>query len=94
MSLDAFSTSELSDALIDLGIPHGGLIPDLQLISPQIQRLCGPAHTVQIAHISEPAQNAPPKEHFVDTVPPGHVIVISSPPRCVTSDSRSDVSKG
>ena len=80
--LAAFSTCELSDALIKLGSPHGGHIPDIQMFSPAdtSTRLCGPAYTVQMVRGTD--KDAPkPAAHFVDTAPAGSVIVINAPPR-------------
>ncbi|KAI0762088.1 RraA-like protein [Trametes elegans] len=80
--LSGFSTCELSDALIRLGSPHGGHIPDLHMLSPSdpATRLCGPAYTVQMVLGSNKA--APkPSAHFVDTAPPGSVVVINAPPQ-------------
>jgi hypothetical protein len=58
-----FSTCEISDALVKLGLTHnmkenpvqrGGFIPDIQMLSPspndlvgQNKRICGPAYTVK-----------------------------------------------
>ena len=88
--LAGFSTCEISDALIKLGAPHGGHIPDMKMFSPEDQstRLCGPAYTVQMVLGSN--KDAPkPSAHFVDTVPQGSVIVINAPDRLVTSLSPS-----
>ncbi|KAI9067394.1 RraA-like protein [Trametes sanguinea] len=77
-----FSTCELSDALIKLGSPHGGHIPDIHMLSPtdSSTRICGPAYTVQMVLGSD--KTAPKlSAHFVDTVPEGSVVVINAPPR-------------
>lgn len=82
--LAEFSTCELSDALIKLGSPHGGHIPDIHMLSPtdSSTRLCGPAYTVQMVLGSN--KTAPKlSAHFVDTAPEGSVVVISAPPRSV-----------
>ena len=83
-----FSTCELSDALLKLGVPHGGHIPDIHRISPNSDsngstsvRLCGPAYTVRLVLASE--HDAPKLQghhHFVDLVPDGSVVFISAPP--------------
>ncbi len=88
--LAGFSTCEISDALIKLGSPHGGHIPDMAMLSPadQSTRLCGPAYTVQMVLGSN--KDAPKlSAHFVDTVPQGSVVVINAPDRSVTSPSPS-----
>ena len=87
--LAGFSTCEISDALIKLGSPNGGHIPDIHMISPSntTTRVCGPAYTVQMVLGSN---KAAPKlsAHFVDTAPEGSVIVINAPPRSVFLPSR------
>ncbi|KAF4567615.1 hypothetical protein EYR40_006616 [Pleurotus pulmonarius] len=81
--LAAFSSCEISDALIKLGIPHGGYIPDINMVSPATSsdiRICGPAYTVQMVLASD--KTAPKLEkHFVDTAPEGSIIVIDAPPQ-------------
>jgi len=81
-SLAEFSTCEISDALIKLSVPHGGHIPDIHMLSPATSnckvKLCGPAYTVQMVLAS--SKDAPRlSKHFVDTAPPGSVIVIDAP---------------
>ncbi|KAK0212905.1 ribonuclease E inhibitor RraA/Dimethylmenaquinone methyltransferase [Desarmillaria ectypa] len=77
-----YSTCEISDALIKLGTPHGGYVPDINLIStlPPDTTVCGPAYTVQMVLAFD--QSAPKlSAHFVDTVPASSVIVINAPPK-------------
>ncbi|KAK0241853.1 ribonuclease E inhibitor RraA/Dimethylmenaquinone methyltransferase [Armillaria nabsnona] len=77
-----YSTCEISDALIKLGTPHGGYVPDINLIStlPSDTTVCGPAYTVQMVLASD--QSAPKlSAHFVDTAPASSVIVINAPPK-------------
>ncbi|KAK0455047.1 ribonuclease E inhibitor RraA/Dimethylmenaquinone methyltransferase [Armillaria borealis] len=77
-----YSTCEISDALIKLGTPHGGYVPDVNLIStlPSDTTVCGPAYTVQMVLASD--QSAPKlSAHFVDTAPASSVIVINAPPK-------------
>ncbi|KAH7888694.1 ribonuclease E inhibitor RraA/Dimethylmenaquinone methyltransferase [Phlebopus sp. FC_14] len=81
--LAVFSACELSDALIKLGSPHGGHIPDICMFSPRVSesqvRVCAPAYTVQMVLASD--QNAPKlSTHYVDTITPGSVVVINAPP--------------
>ncbi|KAJ7703237.1 RraA-like protein [Mycena rosella] len=64
--LAAFSTCELSDALLKLGVGSGGYIPGLHLFSSGT--ICAPAYTVKML-----------SEHFVDTAPAGSCIVIDAP---------------
>ncbi|KAL5528474.1 hypothetical protein ACEPAF_7610 [Sanghuangporus sanghuang] len=82
-ALGQFSTCELSDALIKIGLPHGGHIPDVRRQSiyegSADQRVCGPAYTVKMVLSSE--KDAPRlTEHYVDTAERGSVIVIAAPP--------------
>ena len=82
--LAGFSTCEISDALIKLGSPNGGHIPDIHMVSPSDAtiRVCGPAYTVQMVLGSN--KDAPKlSAHFADTAPKGSVIVINAPPRSV-----------
>jgi len=87
--LSQYSSCEISDSLIKLGIPHGGHLPDIHILSPSPvaasdARICGPAYTVKMVMASDKAS---PKlsTHFVDTAPNGSVIVIDAPPRLVCS---------
>lgn len=84
MSLLAqFSTCEISDALIKLSIPHGGHIPDVNMMSPNPDiRICGPAYTVQMVTASR-ASGPKLSSHFVDTAPNDSIIVIDVPPGSV-----------
>lgn len=83
-ALQTFSTCEISDALVRLGVPHGGHIPDIRLISSlgSGARICGPAYTVRMVLASD---NDAPKlsTHFVDTAPAGSIIIIDVPSRLV-----------
>ena len=82
--LKQFSACELSDALIKLGVPHGGHIPDVRRVTSYEgsveERICGPAYTVKMVLSSE--KEAPRlTEHYVDTTERGSVIVIDAPLR-------------
>lgn len=81
--LAEYTTCEISDALIKLGIPDGGYIPDITMFSPSFDdtsaRICGPAYTVKMVLASD--KSSPKLErHFVDSAPSGCVMVISAPP--------------
>ncbi|KAL1744785.1 ribonuclease E inhibitor RraA/Dimethylmenaquinone methyltransferase [Schizophyllum fasciatum] len=78
--LSELSTCEISDALIKLGVPHGGLLPDIHLTAPsQDTRICAPAYTVKMVLSSN--TTAPKLSgHFVDQAPAGSVVVIDAPP--------------
>ncbi|KAI0259268.1 ribonuclease E inhibitor RraA/Dimethylmenaquinone methyltransferase [Gloeopeniophorella convolvens] len=78
-----FSTCELSDALLKLGVPAAGHIPDLHRVAPHpahpAPRLCGPAYTVRLVLSSD--TDAPRLQgHFVDLAPRGSVAFVSAPP--------------
>ncbi|KIJ67781.1 hypothetical protein HYDPIDRAFT_107275 [Hydnomerulius pinastri MD-312] len=82
--LASFSACEISDALIKLGSPHGGHIPDVHMLSPSVSesqvKICAPAYTVQMVLASD--QTAPKlSTHYVDTATPGSVVVIDAPPQ-------------
>lgn len=89
-NLSQFSTCELSDALIKLGLPHGGHIPDISCFSKPKRsdsgndedgvRLCGPAYTVRMV-LAKDSGSAPRLErHLVDTIENGSIVVIDVPP--------------
>ena len=81
--LSSFSTCELSDALIKLGVPHGGHIPDIHAMNDQSSQttLCGPAYTIKMVWSGSKDEKLVLEEgkHWVDTVPKGSVVVISAP---------------
>src|SRR5258706_4526688 len=75
-----YATTELSDALIKLGVKHGGYLSDIQQYSPVgAVRISGPAYTVQMVPFND-TTSPKPTQHFVDAAPAGHVIVINVPP--------------
>jgi len=93
--LAQFSTCEISDSLVKLGLTHnakenpvqrGGFIPDINMMSPppndlggQNTKICGIAYTVKMVR-SDDMYAPKPAQHFVDAAPPGCVAVISVPP--------------
>lgn len=82
--LSQFSSCEISDALVKLGVASGGHIPDITMFSPSRDaenvKICGPAYTVKMVHATDKQSPSPPV-HFVDAAPAGHVMLISAPPR-------------
>ena len=86
-----FSTCEVSDALIKLGVPHGGHIPDIHCISPHPRfesggpaqgvpvRLCGPAYTVRMVFASDRDALKLQQGHFVDLAPEGSIAFVLAP---------------
>ncbi|RXK40139.1 hypothetical protein M231_02596 [Tremella mesenterica] len=79
-SLSQLATCDLSDAMVKMGIPTGGLLPDLHSYSPAIDtgRLIGQAFTVKMVPTADPGLK--PTEHFVDACPEGRVMVLLQPP--------------
>ncbi|KAG9085348.1 hypothetical protein FRC06_003653 [Ceratobasidium sp. 370] len=93
--LAQFSTCEISDSLVKLGLTHnakenpvqrGGFIPDINMMSPspndmggQNTKICGFAYTVKMVR-GDDMYSPKPAQHFVDAAPPGSVAVISVPP--------------
>ncbi|KZS98685.1 RraA-like protein [Sistotremastrum niveocremeum HHB9708] len=79
--LAGLSTCEISDALIKLGVTHGGYMPGLNRLSPSRDSedvLSGPALTVQMVPSSDP--NAPKlDQHFVDLAQKDTIMVIAAP---------------
>jgi regulator of RNase E activity RraA len=82
--LSQFSTCELSDALIKLGSPHGGLLPDIRRMNTYKdkpnKRLCGPAFTVKMVSASDKGASKL-GGHFVDMIESGSVVVVDAPAR-------------
>jgi hypothetical protein len=67
-ALSTYSTCDISDAMLKLGIPTGGFLPGLSLWSPHRQegptRVAGPAYTVKF--VKNHQTNAPVlAEHYV-----------------------------
>ena len=84
MLLSNYSTCEISDALVKLGVPNGGHLADIRMMSPAPPapiRICGPAYTVKMVFASDRSSSTSPTHHFVDTAPPNSVIVIDAPHR-------------
>jgi len=79
--LSHLSTCEISDALVKLGVCHGGHLPDIRAISlpSSDARICGPAFTVKI--IPESDEESPRLSFdYIDAAPAGCVVVIAAPP--------------
>lgn len=76
-NLAPYSTTELSDALTELGHFNGGHIPDIG-VQAGSAKLCGPAYTVEVVHAWD-VQAPWPTSHYMDDAPKGAVIVIAAP---------------
>ncbi|KAJ1335672.1 4-hydroxy-4-methyl-2-oxoglutarate aldolase [Microdochium nivale] len=84
-ALQDYTTCDVSDALCKLDktrFHHGGFLPGLTMWSPLRQagptKIAGPAYTVKYVPIDDPADKHP--THYIDSVPEGAVIFLSSPP--------------
>ncbi|KAF8313461.1 RraA-like protein [Clavulina sp. PMI_390] len=80
--LAPYSTCEISDAMVKLGVASGGHIPDITMFSPSrdsaTEKICGPACTVQMVDAKDKTSPTP-QYHFVDVAPRNSVMVISTP---------------
>ncbi|CAE6521346.1 unnamed protein product [Rhizoctonia solani] len=92
--LEKYSTGEILYALITLGltqnsedspIQHGGLLPDVFMLSPlsinplnQAHRICGFAHTIEMTHPTESILRPPRDQHFFGTISNDSIIIASS----------------
>ncbi|KAG9302704.1 hypothetical protein G9A89_005178 [Geosiphon pyriformis] len=85
--LSNFSTCDIADALLEIGHPHGGFLPDIVMFAPEFHagpsRCVGPAFTVKVVHISEPVPKL--EKHFADAAPEGSVVVVSAPSNSVNA---------
>lgn len=84
--LKAYTTCDISNALVKLRHPTGGFLPGVTLWSPARQagdtRIVGPAYTVRYAALADPAPKyTGPPAHYIDGVPAGAVVFVSCPPR-------------
>lgn len=81
--LKAYTTCDVSNALVKLRHPTGGFLPGLTLWSPDRQagdtRIVGPAYTVLYAPLADPSPRYS-AGHYIDGVPAGAVVFVSSPP--------------
>ncbi|CAE6491208.1 unnamed protein product, partial [Rhizoctonia solani] len=93
--LEHFSSSEITNALVSLGLSHravdapvqrGGHLPDIHMLSPwpndrsgQYMRVCGYAYTVKML----PAANGYPSNiapQVIEAAPMGSIVIVSVPP--------------
>ncbi len=75
------ASCDVSDALVKLNVPSGGVLAGIVLWSPEQQagatKIVGPAYTVQYAPLADPAPKHP--THYIDGVPAGAVVVMAGP---------------
>ncbi|KAG0246331.1 hypothetical protein BGX31_002942 [Mortierella sp. GBA43] len=80
--LPFYSSCDVADALLTLGVPGAGFIPDIHLWSPEYKagntRVFGPAYTVKMVPVTD-KESPKPDQHFVDAAPNGSVVCISQP---------------
>ncbi|GFZ50088.1 hypothetical protein JCM24511_07841, partial [Saitozyma sp. JCM 24511] len=73
---------DCSDALLKLKVVHGGFLSGPSMWSPKRQegntKIVGRAYTVKYALLDDPAPKV--ANHYIDEIPKGSVIFISSPP--------------
>ncbi|KAL1843480.1 hypothetical protein VTJ49DRAFT_1351 [Mycothermus thermophilus] len=79
-ALRQYTTCDVADALVKLGIPDGGFLPGITMWSPQRQdgdtKIVGPAYTVVYAPHDDPRPKWP--SHYIDAVPAGAVVFVTS----------------
>ncbi|VUC27065.1 unnamed protein product [Clonostachys rosea] len=84
-ALQEFTSCDVADALVKLGVSEGGFLPDLTLWSPERQqsaaKIVGPAYTVQYQYRPDDGSPTP----SVDSAPAGSVILVSCPPGMIQS---------
>ncbi|CAK7268516.1 hypothetical protein SEPCBS57363_003133 [Sporothrix epigloea] len=77
-----FTACDVADALLKLKHPNGGFLAGITLWSPERQagptKIVGPVYTVKYAPLSDVAEKV--EGHYVDTIPAGAVVFLSSPP--------------
>ncbi|KAK3330046.1 RraA-like protein [Apodospora peruviana] len=82
-ALQAYTTCDVSDALIKLKFRNGGFLSGLTMWSPKRQdgptKIIGPAYTVQYVPLDDERPKHP--THYIDSVPPGAVVFVSCPPK-------------
>ncbi|CAF9928018.1 MAG: hypothetical protein HETSPECPRED_006730 [Heterodermia speciosa] len=86
-ALRPYSTCDVSDALLKLGVTHGGFLSNITMWSPKRQegntKIIGPAYTVKYERkVLKPKQ---PPTHYIDSIPPGSIIFISAPSETINA---------
>ncbi|KAI9040569.1 RraA family protein [Aspergillus affinis] len=82
-ALRQFTSCDIGDALVKLGLPHGGYLSGLQMYSPgpatsAASKIFGPAYTVRMVPAAD--KTAPsPACHFADAIPKDAVVFVSQP---------------
>ncbi|KAJ5111400.1 hypothetical protein N7532_001935 [Penicillium argentinense] len=81
-ALRKFSSCDIGDALVKLGLKHGGYLSGLSMYSPRRMsgpsKIFGPAYTVRMVPASD--KTSPnPRTHFADAIPMNSVVFVSQP---------------
>ncbi|RDW61673.1 hypothetical protein BP5796_11565 [Coleophoma crateriformis] len=81
-SLEGFSSCDVSDALVKLGVKYGGFLSGLTMWSPGRQsgtsKIFGSAYTVQMVDAKD-TTSPKPSVHFADGIPRHSVVFVSQP---------------
>ncbi|KAJ5087183.1 hypothetical protein N7456_010799 [Penicillium angulare] len=81
-ALGKFASCDIGDALVKLGIKHGGYLSGLSMYSPDRMsgpsKIFGPAYTVRMVPTADKSSLSPPR-HFADVIPKGSVVFVSQP---------------
>ncbi|OBT73692.1 hypothetical protein VF21_06216 [Pseudogymnoascus sp. 05NY08] len=81
-SLERFTSCDVGDALVKLGVRYGGFLSGLSMWSPGRQsgtsKIFGPAYTVQMVDAKDTIAPKPPM-HFADGIKPNSVVFVSQP---------------
>ncbi|GCB25014.1 4-hydroxy-4-methyl-2-oxoglutarate aldolase [Aspergillus awamori] len=71
-ALRRFTSCDVGDALVKLGVSQGGYLSGLKMYSPDFMsptaKFLGPAYTVKMVHASDKVSPTP-KVHFADAIP-------------------------
>ncbi|CAP93248.1 hypothetical protein E8E15_004100 [Penicillium rubens] len=81
-ALGKFASCDIGDALVSLGLRHGGYLSGLKMYSPgsngAVAKIFGPAYTVRMVPASDKTSPSPPC-HFADAIPKDSVVFVSQP---------------
>ncbi|PVH83645.1 RraA-like protein [Cadophora sp. DSE1049] len=87
-ALARFTTCDIGDALVTLGVVYGGHLSGLKMYSQNpnspssstipTNKVFGPAYTIEMVPQSDKTSPKPAK-HFVDTIPKDAVVFVSQP---------------
>ncbi|KAJ5459204.1 hypothetical protein N7530_011148 [Penicillium desertorum] len=76
-ALGKFASCDIGDALVSLGLRHGGYLSGLKMYSPgsngAVAKIFGPAYTVRMVPAADKTSPTPPC-HFADAIPKGSVV--------------------